>query len=118
MKAEQKKGWHWEHTWEPDSESWYDGSMGQLFCDDETVLWFGYDGAEGIYCSKKDRAEFITKACNAYADNQDTIAELVKALGFIKTLVPSVSGPDRDKLIIRGMRSIAEAALAKVGDES
>lgn len=113
MKAEQKKGWHWENEYKTEHNS-----LGFLFHKGEAILWFGWDGEEGIYCPDKDRAEFITKACNAYADNQDTIAELVKALGFIKTLVPSVSGPDRDKLIIRGMRSIAEAALAKVGDES
>ena len=59
------------------------------------------------FLTKKD-AKAIGRACRAYEG-------LVEALKDIKKLNPSISGPDRDKLIIRGMRSIAELALNKVG---
>lgn len=56
--------WKWEREWEPDkSESHFNGSMGYLTdSNDDTVLWFGMDGAEGIYCPNKEQAALIAAA--------------------------------------------------------
>lgn len=71
-------------------------------------------------------AEFITKACNAYADNQDTIAELEKAIRLmVETAAPSMivnMALKQDDPVLEGLAMVLgslldklKAALAKVG---
>lgn len=66
--------WEWDRPWEKDSHHHaYDGGVGCLDSKTDTILWYGGDGEEDIYCPKKENAEFIL---NARIDIKDLLEAL------------------------------------------
>lgn len=68
--------WYWRKEWSFDSMySHYNGAMGEL---QPNILDYGMDGAEDIYCPKKENSDFIVRSRTALPEYIDEVEILQK----------------------------------------